>query len=422
MGRRKSGAFPRATIHKASGRARVRLCGREYWLGPAGTKEADDKYRALVASWVASGGAAVDESALSPPPPAAPSPVVVTVVPGKPVTVTTAPPAPAALSIGGLLVAYLSFVRGSRTPAQLRKHARWWNARQVANALDSRTAVPVELLGPRMLREIRDELAAQPMKAKRGGEVVHRTRYVVNRTVQEIRSMMKWAVAEELVPADKLHALQCVPPLRAGDDSDARESVPRKGVSDADVAAIVPHLPPILADVIAFARLTACRPDEAFGLRMADLGPSPIPGVLKYTPESHKTAHHGKVREIAVGARSQEIVARWSGGKSATAVVFSRTDVFRVKTTATIRMRRRRSSGERLTDEFLRRSVLRACDAAGVARWTPYQLRHAGLQEARDVCGPETAQAVGGQSHLRTTEIYAKVNFEKAAQFAAKYG
>jgi integrase len=419
MGRRKSGAFPRATIHKASGRARVRLCGREYWLGIAGTKEADDKFRLLVASFVASGGTSVDESVL------ASGPVVVTVKPGAAVAVELAPAPPAALSIGGLLVRYLQAVKGNRTPEELRGCSRWWRARQVANALDSRTAVPVELLGPRMLREVRDELVALPMEAKRGGESVHRTRGVINRTIREIVSMLKWAVGEELVPVERYQALRCLTGLRAGDNTPARESVPRKGVPDSEVAAICPFLPPVLADVIWFSRHSRCRPGEAFRLCMADLRPAGVPGAedaLEWNLAEHKTAHHGKVRRIGVGPQAREILSRWSGGKAPTELVFTRTDVERVRTETTIRTRKDQKAGERLTSEYLRRSVLRACEAAGVPRWTPYQVRHAGLQETRDIAGPETAQAVGGQSHLKTVEIYAQASFEKAAQFAAKYG
>ena len=416
MGRRKNGAFPRPTIHKASGRARVRLCGREYWLGIAGTKEADDKYRALVASWVASGGTTVDESVLSS------GPVVVTVKPGAAVTVESAPPAPVALSIGGLLVRYLQAVKGNRTPEELRGCSRWWRARQVANALNSRTAVPVELLGPRMLREVRDELVALPMEATRGGETVHRTRGVINRTIRECVSMLKWAVGEELVPVERYQALRCVTGLRAGDNTPARESVPRKGVPDSEVAAICEFLPPVLADVIWFSRHSRCRPGEAFRLCMADLEPSPVPGALKWTLAKHKTRHHGKLREIGVGPQSQEILSRWSGGKAPTELVFTRAEVERVRTSLTIRTRKARKTGERLSSEYLYRCVVRACEAAGVARWTPYQIRHAGLQETRKISGLEVAQAVGGHSSAKVTEIYAQASFEKAAEFAAKYG
>ena len=416
MGRRKNGAFPRVTVHKASGRARVRLCGREYWLGLAGAKEADDRYRALVASWVASGGTTVDESVLSS------GPVVVTVKPGAAVAVESVSPAPAALSIGGLLVRYLQSVKGNRTPEELRGCSRWWRARQVANALDSRTAVPVELLGPRMLREVRDELVAEPMEAKRGGESVHRTRGVINRTIREIVSMLKWAVGEELVPVERYQALRCVTGLRAGDNTPARESVPRKGVPDSEVAAICPFLPPVLADVIWFSRHSRCRPGEAFRLRMVDLQPSIVPGALKWTLAKHKTRHHGKLREIGVGPQSQEILSRWNGGKAPTDLVFTRAEVERVRTTLTIRTRKARQAGERLSSEYLYRCVVRACEAAGVARWTPYQVRHAGIQETRNLSGPEVAQAVGGHSHMKTVEIYAQASFEKAATFAAKYG
>jgi micrococcal nuclease len=56
MGRRKKGTFPRPTVHRGSGRSRVRIGKREFYLGPAGSKEADAGYRAVMAAWGANGG------------------------------------------------------------------------------------------------------------------------------------------------------------------------------------------------------------------------------------------------------------------------------------------------------------------------------------------------------------------------------
>jgi site-specific recombinase XerD len=49
-------------------------------------------------------------------------------------------------------------------------------------------------------------------------------------------------------------------------------------------------------------------------------------------------------------------------------------------------------------------------------------LRHAGGTEVRDKFGVEYAQAVLGHANIKTTEIYAKVMFEKAAQVAKEIG
>jgi len=63
-----------------------------------------------------------------------------------------------------------------------------------------------------------------------------------------------------------------------------------------------------------------------------------------------------------------------------------------------------------------------AVKKAGVPHWTPNQLRHAGGTEVREKFGLEYAQAVLGHSSMNTTEIYAKVSFEKAAKVAKEIG
>jgi integrase len=55
--------------------------------------------------------------------------------------------------------------------------------------------------------------------------------------------------------------------------------------------------------------------------------------------------------------------------------------------------------------------VYRACDAAGVDRWSPNQLRHA-----------ETARVILGHSDVSTTEIYAERDHAAAMRAVARVG
>lgn len=43
---------PRLTQHKATGQARVRLAGKDYYLGPFGSDEAQERYKRLIAEWL----------------------------------------------------------------------------------------------------------------------------------------------------------------------------------------------------------------------------------------------------------------------------------------------------------------------------------------------------------------------------------
>ena len=67
-------------------------------------------------------------------------------------------------------------------------------------------------------------------------------------------------------------------------------------------------------------------------------------------------------------------------------------------------------------------AIATACKKAGVPKWTPNQLRHAGGTEVRNKFGLDYAQAVLGHSSAKMTEIYAKASFEKAAKVAMEIG
>jgi integrase len=272
-----------------------------------------------------------------------------------------------------------------------------------------------------MLKDVQAELAARPRKHRRDGVRVMRTRYMVNRTIKEIVAMFAWAVSEELVPADQLVALRCVKSLRAG-ESLARESEPVLPVPDAEVDAILPHLPAVMADLVRFARLTAVRPTEACRLRMADVEFGDHLPAPKWTLRRHKTANKGKVREVAIGPQALRLLERWSAGKAPTDPVFATGDLGRVKTRGTIQKRKRRTKRTAFTREDIRKDIAAACKAAGRPKWTTYQLRHAGITDVRRRYGLEAAQAHAGHASAKMTEHYARLTFDDAAQVALKIG
>src|SRR5262249_37171132 len=114
-----------------------------------------------------------------------------------------------------------------------------------------------------------------------------------------------WAVAEELVPAMTLHALQAVKGLRRGRGK-AKETDAVRPVSDAAVDATLPFLTPTAAGMVRVQRLTGMRPGEVCRLRACDLdvtGP-----VWLYRPNRHKTQHLGRERIVPVGPQAQEVL------------------------------------------------------------------------------------------------------------------
>lgn len=423
MGRRSSSTIPRPVVDAAKGRERIRICGRTIWLGKAGSPVARERYHALITAWVASDGKSIDaaldgpafatanvkseeRSSLSKAPP-----------PRRPAD--AAPAAPETLTVGGLCLRYMADVRGTRSPEELRGHSRWWRAREVTRALYSRREVAAATFGPRLLRDVRDDLARLPKRGKVDGKAVTRTRSGVNRLVREVVAMFRWGVGEELVTVATWQALTATPHLKAG-QSPAREATPRTPVSDADIEATVAHLPAVLADMVRLLRITACRPDEVCRMRMADIRPDA--GVLRWTLADHKTAHHGVERCIPLGKRAADIIARWSAGKPDEAPVFSRSDRDRVATEGTIRMRRLRQCRDVFTPADIRRAIRKASAAAGITAWTTYQLRHAALTDVRLRHGIDAEVALAGWTSPRLANHYAKVSFAEGAKLARAIG
>ncbi|NQV27561.1 MAG: tyrosine-type recombinase/integrase, partial [Rhodopirellula sp.] len=68
------------------------------------------------------------------------------------------------------------------------------------------------------------------------------------------------------------------------------------------------------------------------------------------------------------------------------------------------------------------RAITRACERAGVERWTPRQLRHSRATLIRELYGVEAAQVILGHSSAKVTEIYAERDFKKAADIMKKIG
>jgi integrase len=127
--------------------------------------------------------------------------------------------------------------------------------------------------------------------------------------------------------------------------------------------------------------------------------------IWKYTPFTHKTKRRGKIRELPVGPKAQKILQPYFD-KCSNEEQF----VFTTQ------------KGLPYRPQYYRTVIDRACKKAGVPHWFPNQLRHAAGQEIRDKFGIEYAQAALGHASIKTTEIYAQVNYEKAEKVAREIG
>jgi integrase len=267
-----------------------------------------------------------------------------------------------------------------------------------------------------VLRELYPKLAAAeftPLKLKAArqrmvDERVCRTQ--VNKHVGRIRLIYKWAASEELVPESVPSALAMVAGLQRGRCS-AVETDPVGPVADAVLTATLPHLPPAVAGMVRFQRLTGCRSGEACQLRMCDIDRSG--DVWVYRPRDHKTAHRGRDRVIAIGPRAQAVLAEFVTDDPAAPVFGAHTSTS-YATAVRRALKRANRSGARDPE--------RGPALPPVPHWHPHQIRHAVATQVRSTFGLDASQVVLGHSHAATSEIYAARDIGHAMRVAAEIG
>ncbi|MCE9636027.1 MAG: hypothetical protein K8T90_09995 [Planctomycetes bacterium] len=110
--------------------------------------------------------------------------------------------------------------------------------------------------GPLALRALRDRMV-ESGRWCRGG---------VNRNVQSVRRMFKWAASRELLPVAVLQALATVEGLARGRTT-AREGLRVRPVPPDHVEKLLPHLSRQVGAMVVLQRLTGMRPGEVAILR-----------------------------------------------------------------------------------------------------------------------------------------------------------
>jgi integrase len=277
------------------------------------------------------------------------------------------------------------------------------------------------------------------------------SRKYINKLTAILPRLFKWGVAEELLPSSVYESLRAVEGLRKGRTT-APETKPVLPVADAVVDATLPHLPPIVADMLRLQRYTGCRPGEVCILRPCDVD---LTGeVWAYRPESHKTEHHGRHRVIFLGPKAQEVLrpyllreqtdycfvpAESERTRHARQRAERKSPMTPSQAKRKPKRRPKRSPGTRYATDSYRRAITRAVDLAnrqikkeaaemGIDRpdllpnWHPNQLRHSVGTEVRKQFGLEATQVVLGHASANVSEIYAERDMTLAAEIMRKIG
>lgn len=375
--------------HKPTNQAVVTLDGRDFYLGAYGSARSRAEYDRLVADWLANGRRLPVHD----------------------------------LTINELLLAYLSFADG-----YYRKDGK--PTREISNIKDAVRLfrrlcghTPAAKFGPLALESIRRAMVEAGL-----------CRNEVNKRIGKIRRIFKWAASKEFIPASVFHGLQTVEGLKKG-RSAARESRPVKPVADADVEAVLPYVSRQIRAMIAIQLHTGMRPGEVCQMRTCDLDTSG--NAWSYSPQSHKTEHHGRDRRIFIGPRAQEVLRPWLRSEP-TAYLFSPREASEERWAEQRRNRKspktpsqnargrkvdpKRTPGEVYQARAYCHAIRNACKRAGVPIWHPNQLRHNAATRLRKEFGLDVARVILGHSSPSVTEIYAEVDREKAMSIMERVG
>ncbi len=262
------------------------------------------------------------------------------------------------------------------------------------------------------------------------------TRRGVNRALVRIRSIFKFGVRVGIVPSGVHEALRSVPGLKRGRTA-AAETNPILPAPERAIEAVKPHLSRQVRAMVDVQLLTGARPGEVCIMRPVDIDMTAA--VWLYTPADHKNAHREQARTIYLGPRAQAIITPFLTGRAVDAYLFSpieaeaerraalaekRTTPLRQGNSAGTNRRRRpkRQPGPVYDTDSYRRAIHRACDAAGIDRWSPGRLRHNAGTMLRREYGLDTARAILGHRSTAVTEIYAEIDREKAVGVIGKVG
>src|SRR4051812_3358730 len=201
-------SIPTYRKHRASGQAVVTLNGRDFYLGPHGTKASKFEYDRLIGEWLQQG--------------------------------RQIHPAPdcGQLSVVELMAAYLHFAqryyrKGKRLTGE---NAAIRCALRLVKLLYGRK--PCSDFGPIALQAVVQRMVDDGLSRKR-----------VNQNAGRITRMFKWGASQESIHVSIYQSLSSVGGLRKG-RSEARETQPIRPVDDRIVESTISHLPDVVADMV----------------------------------------------------------------------------------------------------------------------------------------------------------------------------
>lgn len=365
---RKKNAIPSYLLHSSSGQARVRIDGKDHLLGEYDSEESKIRYAELISGTVPVKPADADEEDI--------------------------PAVDQGVSVNEICLSFLThakthYVKNGKPTSELYCFKSCIKVLRELYGM-----APANTFGPKRLKTVRAKMI--DLGWARGN---------INRMVCRIRQIFKYAIEEELIGGGDdeedqrdviiMTRLKSVAPLLAG-KTEAHDNAPREALEVKAINAVKKLVRPLVADLIDLQLHTGARSGELVALTPSTINRSGK--TWKSVLADHKTVHHGARRAVHFGPKAKVIIEK--------------------------RMAETKPGGKLfpITRTAYCRAVTRACDKAGIERWTPHWLRHTFCTRVREKLGIEAAQSMAGHTKSQATADYAKKMDRLAAKTAATVG
>jgi integrase len=372
---------PQPREHKASGQSRVRIGGRDYYLGPHGSEEARRRYAELISTLVQNGQQAPAEKR---------------------------PDAPAGLLVCDVLARWVIHARGYYSERG-REREQFRLALRPLERMFGMT--PVALFDADCLRDVQQAMLdgswmeegdrLHPRAPKSGGW----SRPVVNARVKRVRTVWRWAEEKKLVAPGTWAALCGVKPVRPNRPG-AREPQRAKTTTMAEVRAVCRRLTSVLRAMVLTQFWSGMRSGELREMLLSELDRTGE--VWVYRPGRHKTDYLGHSRSVYLGPRAQAVLRPFvrlaqSSGQDGPVFPSPR-------------------GGGCWTRDGYSHACRVAADAAGLPHWHPYLSRGATRMRLSRGASDEAARAGLGHRSFDVTEKYGSLDESLARDAAARLG
>lgn len=246
---------------------------------------------------------------------------------------------------------------------------------------------PASSFGPKKLAKLRDELLAEGNSRKYINE---RIRYTIK--------IFNYALSQEMIEPDQIVALRSLEALKYGE---APEPPPREVVTLEAIQCVLPELHPVIQSMLRIQVATGARPKEVFSIKPKDIDRSRE--VWWYRPGSHKTQHQGKAKTIPILGDARAAL-----------------EPYLLKAESEDDLCFKTQRGNQWQAGPYRNQIHKACDRLGVARWSPYTIRHLAASIVRERLGLEGAKSLLGHSSSKITEQHYAARTEREALAAAQ--